>query len=163
MPPTVLLDAAPFAPTEPVPALDPPPPPPLLVPLVPLPPAPPLKWMLLVLPDPPAPADWPVAAWPAWAVTVTESPGKLVAVPVPPEPIVKVYVLPGVTARVVSSAYSPPPPPPPEWEPLTAVPPLWPSPQQAQSIDVTPEGACQVPEVLNVTVVMTHRPPRSHA
>jgi hypothetical protein len=78
----------------------------------PFPPSPPEWWAVLLLPDPPAPwlALLPFA--PACAVTVTLVPGKLVAVPVPPDPIVKLIV--PETASAVSSALSPPPPPPPE-------------------------------------------------
>jgi hypothetical protein len=72
------------------------------VPLPPLPPAPPWNAMLFAPAAPPAPPLAPEAFCPWAAVTVTEVPGKLVSVAVPPEPIVKLIV--PETARAVSSA-----------------------------------------------------------
>jgi hypothetical protein len=85
-------------------------------------------------------------------VTVTDEPGKLVAVPDPPVPIVKLIV--PETASVVSSASSPPPPPPPEWELTRAVAPLPPAPQHWASAVLTPAGVDHEPLEVNVTVVM---------
>jgi hypothetical protein len=115
--------------------------------------------------DDPVPAvPWlvPEGVPPACAVTVTDEPGKDVAVLVPPEPIVKLIV--PETARAVSSAYSPPPPPPPAWElpPARPAAPLPPSPQACVSAVVTPPGVDHDPLDEKVTVVTECHHPGTH-